>query len=136
MILQEQSNAPVTSKAAFQKSVAALCEKIRKAGATLVLYATWAYERDGEPMAGMGMSYDIMSAQMSASYQEAAELNDTLIADVGRKFYELADSIELYTEDGKHPSEEGSRIAAETIIRYLSPMILIRLKGITKKIFH
>ncbi len=115
VILQEQSNAPVTSKAAFQKSVAALCEKIRHAGAIPVLYATWAYQKDGKPLAELGISYDVMSAQMSASYHEAADVNDALIADVGRKFYELADTVQLYTEDGKHPSAEGSRIAAETI---------------------
>ena len=39
----------------------------------------------------------------------------TLIAEVGRSFYELADVEPLYAADGVHPSEAGSRIAASLI---------------------
>ena len=38
-----------------------------------------------------------------------------MVADVGRQFYQLADTQALYAADGVHPSELGSRIAAETI---------------------
>ena len=38
-----------------------------------------------------------------------------LLADVGQRFYQLADTINLYAADGVHPSEAGSRLAAETI---------------------
>ena len=44
-----------------------------------------------------------------------ADQNEALLADVGQKFYEAADSQELYADDGKHPNEAGSRLAAETI---------------------
>lgn len=50
---------------------------------------------------------------------QCAEQNHALIADVGKKFYELADTKELYVADGCHPNEEGSRIAAETIAAVL-----------------
>ena len=53
--------------------------------------------------------------EMYEAYHEAADQNHALIADVGKCFYELADTKELYAEDGCHPSEEGSRIAAEII---------------------
>lgn len=115
VVLQEQSNAPVTSKAAFLRSVASLSEKIRKIGATPVLYATWAYQKGSERMADMSISYDVMAAQMTASYHEAAEQNDALLADVGQKFYKLSGTKDLYEEDGCHPNEDGSRIAAEVI---------------------
>ena len=72
VILQEQSNAPVTTKEAFLQSVSALCEKARHAGATPILYATWAYQEGSEKMAEMSIGYDVMAAQMSASYHEAA----------------------------------------------------------------
>ena len=49
------------------------------------------------------------------AYHEAAELGGALVADVGKRFYELADSQDLYAEDGQHPSEAGSRLAAQTI---------------------
>ena len=45
----------------------------------------------------------------------AAQENDALIADVGRRFYECSDPQALYATDGVHPSELGSHIAAETI---------------------
>ena len=115
VILQEQSNTPVTAKGSFLKSVSALCEKARHAGAVPVLYATWAYQEGSERMAEMSIGYDVMAAQMYASYHEAAEQCDALVADVGQKFYKLAPKKDLYDEDGRHPSEEGSRIAAETI---------------------
>lgn len=115
VILQEMSNAPITSKDAFLRSTAALCEKVHSVGATPILYATWAYEKGSKKMSEMDISYDVMSAQLSAAYQEAAERSDALIADVGRRFYQLADKEPLYVEDGCHPNEEGSRIAAETI---------------------
>jgi hypothetical protein len=52
---------------------------------------------------------------LNDAYREAADQNDALIAEVGQKFYELADSQDLYAEDGQHPSEAGSRLVAETI---------------------
>lgn len=61
------------------------------------------------------MEYDEMLQQMYDSYHEAAEQNHCLIADVGEVFYKLADSRKLYAEDGCHPNEEGSQLAARTI---------------------
>jgi hypothetical protein len=90
VVLQEYSNGPVTAKEAFLNSVTALCEKSRHAGATPVLYATWAYQKGTDKMAEMAISYDVMAAQLSAAYHEAAEQCDTLIADVGQKFYQLS----------------------------------------------
>lgn len=48
-------------------------------------------------------------------YREAADRNDALIAEVGQRFYEQAEKKDLYAEDGQHPNEAGSRLAAETI---------------------
>ena len=58
---------------------------------------------------------DATDRQMYEAYHDAAEQNHALIADAGRRFYELADTRSLYAEDGCHPNEEGSRIAAEAI---------------------
>ncbi len=56
-----------------------------------------------------------MARGLSAAYGRAAEQQHTLIAEVGRSFYELADVEPLYAADGVHPSEAGSRIAASLI---------------------
>lgn len=115
VILQEMSNGPITSKEKFLINVSKLCSQIRENGAIPVLYATWAYEKGGRKLQEFGMEYDEMFQQMYASYHEAAEQNHCLIADVGEAFYKLADSRKLYVEDGCHPNEEGSKLAARTI---------------------
>ena len=115
VILQEMSNGPITSRDSFLKNVSLLCDQIRANGATPVLYATWAYQRGGKQLESFGMDYDEMYRQMYTSYHEAAEQTGALIADVGKKFYELADTQDIYAEDGCHPNEAGSRIAAEVI---------------------
>ena len=66
-------------------------------------------------LAAKGWDYDEMAHKLSQAYHKAARDNHALIADVGRRFYELAGIRDLYADDGVHPSEEGSRIAAETI---------------------
>lgn len=120
VILQEMSNGPITSKEKFLANTAKLCAKIRENGAVPILYATWAYEKDGKQLHKFGMDYDEMYRQMYASYREAAEQNHCLIADVGERFYELAGLQDLYAEDGCHPNEAGSRLAAEVIARVIA----------------
>lgn len=115
VILQEMSNGPITAKDKFFRNVQLLCEQIRENGATPVLYATWAYQPGGKKLESFGMEYEEMHRQMYASYHEAAELTHALIADVGLKFFEQVNEVELFAEDGYHPSEAGSRIAAETL---------------------
>lgn len=114
-ILQEMSNAPITARERFFTSAAKLCTQIHANGATPVFYATWAYKRGSDRMRSMGMSYEEMAQGMYAAYHEAAEKNQALVADVGQKFFELADTQELYASDAVHPNELGSRIAAEVI---------------------
>lgn len=115
VVLQEMSNGPITARKSFLTNVERLCVQIRENGAVPVLYATWAYQRGGKQLEEFGMEYGEMYCQMYEAYHEAADQNHALIADVGKCFYELADTKELYAEDGCHPSEEGSRIAAEII---------------------
>ena len=90
VVLQEMSNGPITSRESFLNSVASLCEKIRAAGATPILYATWAYRKDCDKLEEMGLEYDVMAAQLSEAYHEAADQNEALIAEVGKRFYEQA----------------------------------------------
>lgn len=115
VVLQEMSNGPITAKKSFFHSVSALCKQIRSNGAVPVLYATWAYKKDGSQMASMDFDYEQMYQMMYDAYHEAAHQNQALIADVGKAFYELADSTELYMPDGSHPSKQGSQIIAKTI---------------------
>ena len=115
VVLQEMSNGPIRYNASFRKSVSRLCEKIRNAGAVPVLFATWAYQPGAKQYEEVGIGYEEMAAALAEAYREAAEENGALIADVGRRFFDLAETEDLYAPDGSHPSERGSRIAAETI---------------------
>lgn len=115
VILQEMSNGPLKAPKSFFDSVRRLCAQIRQNGAVPILYATWAYQKGGVKLAAMGMEYEEMFRRMHTAYQQAAEENHALLADVGQRFCELSEMQDLYAADGVHPNEIGTRIAAETI---------------------
>lgn len=115
VVLQEMSHGPITAPKSFFSSVEQLCRQIRANGAVPILFATWAYQRGGAKLMNKGWDYDEMAQKLSEAYHRAAQENDALIADVGRRFYECSDPQALYAADGVHPSELGSHIAAETI---------------------
>lgn len=73
VVLQEMSNGPITAKESFMQSVKDLCGKIRENGAVPVLYATWAYQKDGKQLQKFGIDYDEMYRKMHEAYAEAAE---------------------------------------------------------------
>ena len=115
VVLQEMSHGPITAPKSFFSSVERLCGQIRRNGSVPILFATWAYKKGGEKLTAKGWDYDAMAHRLSAAYHQAARENDALIADVGRQFWERADTQSLYAADGVHPSPLGSRIAAETL---------------------
>lgn len=115
VVLQEMSHGPLTSPKSFFASVKSLCALIRENGATPVLYATWAYQKDGAKLALKGWDYEDMAQSLATAYRQAARENQTLLADVGGEFFRRADKQDLYAPDGVHPSELGTRIAAETL---------------------
>lgn len=115
VILQEMSNGPISANDKFMKSVHALCTQIQQNGAMPVLYATWAYERDSKQLEKIGMTYEQMARTMQMCYDQAARKNNALLADVGKVFYEYADSESIYATDGSHPNERGTYLAVETI---------------------
>ena len=115
VVLQEMSHGPITSPGSFFSSVERLCGQIRANGAVPILFATWAYQKDGAKLMAKGWDYDEMAQRLSQAYHKAAQENNALIADVGNRFYELSHAQNLYAADGVHPNEAGSHIAAETI---------------------
>ena len=115
VVLQEMSHGPLTSPRSFFNSVRLLCQQIRQNGGVPLLYATWAYQKGGARLSAKGWDYGGMARNLSAAYRRAAEENRALLADVGRRFYQLPGTQDLYAADGVHPSGQGARIAAETI---------------------
>ena len=119
VVLQEQSNAPITKKKSFQESVAGLCGLIKANGAKPVLYSSWAYREGTEKLATMKMTYEEMAKGLSDSYNEAAAANGALVACVGTAFDAVRKFVCLYEDDNYHPSEAGSVLAASVITRVI-----------------
>ena len=135
VILQEMSHGPVTATQRYFESVEKLAKLVREAGAVPVLYATWAFRPGCEKLESIGMDAEEMHRQMqeafraavendalaaSANSASATEENQLLLANVGEAFRERGFADELYAPDGLHPSEEGSRLAADVIADVIS----------------
>lgn len=116
VVLQDQSQGPITHPEEFARAVAALSQMIRAAGGVPVLYETWAYEEGSDTLASTGMTFFEMQKKLSARYHAAAEANQTLLAPVGQVFAATRKTAQLYDiGDHYHPSSVGSQLAAETI---------------------
>jgi hypothetical protein len=82
-------------------------ETVRKHGAAPVLFMSWAYEDVPE-----------MTAQLAAEYTTAANANDALVIPAGLAFAKALHkrpNIKLYADDKRHPSLEGTYLAACTV---------------------
>ena len=92
----------------------ALDRRIRARGARTMLFLTWAH-RDGDRRNRPGDSFVAMQSRLVDGYAElAAELSAT-IAPVGLAWAEAwrrRPGLELWADDGRHPSRAGSYLAA------------------------
>ena len=115
VVLQESSAGPLKDGRKFLDTADGLCAKIRANGAKPVFFATWAFQRNSKKLKDMKMNYNVMADLLYRAYHEAARRNNALVADAGRKFQGQFAAANLYAPDGCHPSETGSRLAAEAI---------------------
>ena len=128
VILQEMSHGPATATERYLDSVRKLVRLVREAGAEPVLYATWAFRPGCGKLESIGMDAEEMHRQMQEAFRAAASGNQLsaaagdqlLLANVGEAFRERGFADELYAPDGLHPSEEGSRLAADVIAEVIS----------------
>jgi hypothetical protein len=87
-----------------------------RSDATLLIHETWAYEEGSDTLASTEMAFFEMQQKLSAGYRRAADANHTLLAPVGHVFAASRKTVQLYDAgDHYHPSQAGSRLAAETI---------------------
>ena len=115
VVMQGQSQEPFRARTQFLEAVRGLCPLIRAAGATPVLYATWAYKDGSQKLAETALRYDDMLARLTEGYEAAAKENDALLAPVGQAFSDTRKKLDLYVEDDYHPSQTGSLLAAAII---------------------
>ena len=113
VVLQDQSQGPITNREEFLQAVRTLNPLIRAAGAKPILYETWAYREGSEILASTGFTFEEMQQKLSEGYAAAAAENDALLAPVGQTFAVARATTPLYCDDDYHPAEPGSRIAAQ-----------------------
>ena len=118
LVLQDQSFNPVGNYEDFLAGAKALRDLFQPE--RLLLYQTWAYEDGTEKLEETGLSYDGMHLALKAAYTRAAEVLGAEVVPVGDRFaryHREHPEIRLYKEDHFHPSEEGTRLAAEEFFR-------------------
>jgi hypothetical protein len=104
VVLQEQSTLPVKKSKRMAENVRLFDEVIKQAGATTVLYMTWARQHAPETQQAIVEAYSSIGKEI-----------DAIVVPVGRvwqKLVENGDGSLLYDRDQSHPSLAGSYFAA------------------------
>jgi len=116
VIFQERSQNPAVpySRTNFMYPAArSLVAQARANGARPIFFVTWGY-RDGSPDVGLS-NYVSMQAAVDQGYLAIAQELNVTLAPVGDAWYNALKSPsppELWQEDGSHPSEVGTYLAA------------------------
>jgi uncharacterized protein DUF4886 len=99
-----------------------LQREIAVAGARTMLFMTWGY-KDGDRWNWRGDYYEAMQERLAEGYSELAGELSAEIAPVGLAWVEALrrqPGIDLWADDGKHPSRAGSYLAACVFYALLS----------------
>ena len=110
VILQEHSYGPISKHDQFESTVVALAKKIEENKAKLMLYQTWAYDKD----VWNGISREQMTDKLVEGYAKVAEKVGATINPVGIAFekYYLRGNLPTLYCDMSHPSVYGAYLSA------------------------
>ena len=106
VVLQEHAH-PFGPEEKFFEAVRTLTDWIKEAGATPVIYLTWAQKNEPEAQ-----------QRMTDAHKRIAEETGSLLAHVGDEWWGYMRSwpeLEMYADDGAHASPAGSDFAAKMI---------------------
>jgi hypothetical protein len=115
VILQEQSEIPAIPAARLQSMYPAarqLVAKIKAIGAQPLFFLTWGH-RDG--MADFGIkNFSDMQAQLDVGYKDIADELHVTVVPVGYAWLKarIQSNLNLWQDDGSHPNESGTYLAA------------------------
>lgn len=109
VVLQEQSTRPINNPALMLRDARTIADAVKKIGAKLVWYETWAKEID--PWTQDSLTH---------GYHRAAAATGGKVAHVGEAWaaFRAAETVPagthsaLFVADGSHPSEAGTYLAA------------------------
>ena len=141
VIMADCSLCPIhpKTKEAFYSYVAKHSKTIRKNKAEPMLFMTWGYKNK-----------PTMYKKLKKEFLKVANLNNLLLIPAGEAFdlgNKLHPEINLYTSDNRHPSEEGTYLAASVIfvtlfgrstegntgVGNIEPSVAIKLQRIADK---
>jgi len=112
VVLQDHSMEPITVPDTFLKYAKLLCDIIKEQGGKPAFYVTWAREMDPQ-----------YQKTINQVYATAAAKNDAMLVPVGNAWQlarALRPTIQLYSNDGSHPSELGTFLTACVFVANLS----------------
>jgi hypothetical protein len=116
VVLQEQSQIPSVGGSRMYTMYPAartLVKQIRDLGATPLFFLTWAH-RDGWAEYGMS-GYESMQYQIDNGYYGIAQELNVTVVPVGSAWMAIVRAhpeVTLWQNDGSHPTEEGTYLAA------------------------
>jgi hypothetical protein len=116
VIVQEQSQIPSMEQSrsyAMYPAARTLIGKIRETGANPIFFETWAHQ-NGWPENGMP-NFESMQYQIDLGYQLIAQELNVSIAPVGDVWFNAITQdpqLELWQDDGSHPTELGTYLTA------------------------
>ncbi len=124
VVLQEQSLNAITDLGDYLSSVKNIASLV--GNTKILLYQTWSYAEGSKILKRAGLSYAEMADGLENAVSRAAREIGAQVIPVGRVFANVCKhrpEIALYDDDGLHPSERGSFIAACVFARFLCEKI-------------
>jgi hypothetical protein len=121
VVLQDHSLRPIDRPAEFDDYGQRFARAVESAGASTVLFQTWApgprarFYRERAKTADAVIDATTVTARLEHAYADLAQRESARVAPVGRAFARAAEThpeLELYGADGTHPSWSGSYLAA------------------------
>ena len=115
--IQEQSILPAADFDGFIGGLDCVVKKLKDRAEHLILYATWGRKCDNPELIQHNWTTESMTDLLIQAYQKAAGLYDADVSPVGNSFLYITQNypeINLYDEDGSHPSYQGSCLIALT----------------------
>lgn len=126
VVLQEQSRLPSFDREVraeeFDPFAFELDAEIGSSGAETVLFMTWAY-KGGDDENSRDDTFSAMQARLARGYSELGQDLRADVAPVGLAWAEAlsrAPDSRLWADDGRHPSQRGSYLAACVFYALLS----------------
>ena len=110
------------TKKDFHKNVNKFTKTIRSRGMEPILFMSWPYKNK-----------PLMIKKLRKEFYKAAKINNIFLIPVGEAFYAFQKKypeINLYTDDFRHPSREGTYLAAAVTFASLFNLEVTGTKGI------